>query len=143
PGYYSYYHGVEFNVVKRMSNRWMLRVGTAINGARETYGSTPLDHFGNPTRIDVDPLVNGGQYVVRSGGSGAGDVFVSAKWQFNANGVYVLPGNLEMGANVFGRQGYPFPIFRNVDLGRDGSYRVLLTPAIDTVRLNDLWDTDF
>jgi hypothetical protein len=142
PGYYSYYNGVEFSLVKRMANRWMMRLGAAINGAKEDYGSVPLDHFGNPTRIDVDPLVNGGQYVVRSGGSGAGDVFVSAKWQFNANGVYVLPGNLEIGANVFGRQGYPFPIFRNVDLGRDGSYRVLLTPAIDTVRLNDLWDTD-
>jgi len=142
PGYYSYYNGVEFAVVKRMANRWMSRIGAAINGAKERYGATPLDHFGNLTRIDVDPLVNGGQYVVRSGGSGAGDVFVSAKWQLNANGVYMLPGDVEVGANVFGRQGYPFPIYRNADLGRDGSYRVLLTPAIDAVRLKNLWNTD-
>ncbi|PWT80312.1 MAG: hypothetical protein C5B57_12425 [Blastocatellia bacterium] len=142
PGYYSYYNGVEFSVIKRMAHRWMTRIGAAINGAKENYGATPLDHFGNLTRIDVDPLVNGGQYVVRSGGSGAGDIFVSAKWQFNANGVYLFPGDVEVGANVFGRQGYPFPIYRNADLGRDGSYRVLLTPLIDTERLQDLWNTD-
>jgi hypothetical protein len=133
---------VEFAVVKRMADRWMARIGAAINGAQERYGATPVDHFGNLTRIDVDPLVNGGQYVVRSGGSGAGDVFVSAKWQINANGVYLFPGDVEAGVNVFGRQGYPFPIYRNADLGRDGSYRVLLTPDIDTVRLKNLWDTD-
>src|SRR5262249_46205063 len=100
------------------------------------------DHFGNLTRIDVDPLVNGGQYFVRGGGSGAGGIFVSAKWQINANGGYLFPGDVEAGVDVFGCPGCPFPLCRNADLGRDGSYRVLLTPEIDTVRLKNLWNTD-
>lgn len=142
PGYYSYYHGVELAVVKRMSHRWMLRVGAAYNDARETYGSTPTDDSGNPTRTDLNPLVNGGLFVVRSGGSGSGDIFINARWQFNANGVYVLPYDISVGANVFGRQGYPFPVYRSAALGLDGTYRVLVSPDVDTFRLANLWDAD-
>jgi hypothetical protein len=43
---------------------------------------------------------------------------------------------------VFGRQGYPFPVFRNISLGQDGSNRVLVSPAVDTFRLANLWNTD-
>ena len=41
PGYVSYYHGVEVSVVKRLSNRWMARVGFSMNQARETTATTP------------------------------------------------------------------------------------------------------
>lgn len=142
--YYSYFNGVEIAVVKRMSNKWMSRVGFSYNGAKENYGSTPRDNVanGNPTPTDTEPLNNGGQFVVRSSGSGAGDIFVNAKWQFNANAVYELPGGLEVAGNVFGRQGYPYPIFRQTSLGLDGSNRVLVTPAVDTIRLANLWNTD-
>lgn len=142
PGYYSYYHGVEVSVVKRMSNRWMMRVGAAYNDAKENYDSTPLNDAGNPTRTDLNPLINGGAFVVRSGGSGSGDIFINAKWQFNVNGVYVLPYDINLGANVFGRQGYPFPIYRSASLGLDGTYRVLISPGADTYRLANLWDAD-
>jgi hypothetical protein len=142
PGYYSYYNGLEVSVVKRMANRWMMRVGTAYNLPKENYGSTPLNDAGNPTRTDLNPLVNGGDFVVRSGGSGSGDIFVDAKWQFNVNGLYSFPHDINVGANVFGRQGYPFPVYRSASLGLDGTYRILLTPDIDTMRLKNLWDTD-
>ena len=142
PGYVSYYHGVEVSVVKRLSNRWMARVGFSMNQARETYGDNPVNDAGNPTRVDTSPLVNGGQYVMRSGGSGTGDIFMSAKWQLSANGVYQFPRDIEVGASLFGRQGYPFPVYRNVSLGLDGSRRVLVTPDIDTYRFDNLWDLD-
>lgn len=142
PGYYSYYNGVEVSVVKRMANRWMMRVGAAYNAAKENYGSTPLNDAGNPTRTDLNPLVSGGPFVVRSGGSGSGDIFINAKWQLNVNGVYTLPYDINVGANVFGRQGYPFPVYRSQSLGLDGTYRVLVSPDIDSLRLKNLWDTD-
>jgi hypothetical protein len=141
PGYYSYFHGVEVSAIKRMSNRWMMRVSAAYNDAREHY-DTPVNDAGNPTRTDLNPLVNSGQFVVRSGGSGSGDVFVSAKWQVSAQGVYVFPYDVEVGAALFGRQGYPFPVYRTAALGLDGSYRILLTPEIDTYRLDNLWNLD-
>ena len=79
---------------------------------------------------------------MRTSGSGAGDGFISAKWQFNANGVYMLPYNIELGANVFTRQGYPLALYRNASLGVDGNRRVLITPKIDSIRYDNLWDTD-
>jgi hypothetical protein len=142
PGFVSDYHGLEVQFVKRMANRWMARVGAAWNNARESYGDSPWNDLGNPTPTDLNPLQDGGPYVVRSGGSGSGDIFIHAKWQFNANAVYVFPWDIEVGANVFGRQGYPFPVYRTAGLGRDGTVRVLVSPEIDTYRLANLWNTD-
>lgn len=47
-----------------------------------------------------------------------------------------------MGASLFGRQGYPFPVYRSAALGLDGSRRILVSPAFDTYRLANLWDLD-
>ncbi len=142
PGYVSYYHGVEVSVVKRLANRWMARVGFSVNDAKERYGDTPVDQVGNPTRVDTSPLVSGGPFTVRSGGSGSGDIFINATWQLSANGLYQFPRGIEVGASLFGRQGYPFPIYQSAALGLDGSQRVLVSPELDTVRLANLWDLD-
>jgi hypothetical protein len=48
---------------------------------------------------------------------------------------------IEVSANVFARQGYPFPLFRQQAVGAD-SLSVLVTPAIDTLRYPNLRDTD-
>jgi hypothetical protein len=141
PGYRSYYNGIEFALTKRLSNRWMARVGAAWNEPRESY-DTPVNEVGNPTRTDTTPLVNGGAYTVRSGGSGAGDIFIHAKWSVNANALYMLPRDFTVAANLFGRQGYPFPVYRNAALGFEGSRRVLVSPELDTFRLDNLWDLD-
>jgi hypothetical protein len=143
PGYSTDYSGLELSMVKRMSNRWMARVGFSFNNAREHYDGAEArrNRQGNPTPTDTETLIDGGQYARLSGGSGAGDIFVNAKWQFNANGVYVLPYNVEAGLSVFGRQGYPFVPFRQTALGSD-SIRVLVVPEIDTFRLDNLWNTD-
>ena len=57
--------------------------------------------------------------------------------------MYQVPYGIELAANVFGRQGYPFPIYRgSVTLGLDTNQNVLVTPEIDTFRLDNVWDTD-
>ena len=104
------------------------------------------DTNGNPTPTVTEPLVNGGQFAPQSGGSGSGTIYINAKWQFNANALYQAPYGIELSANVFGRQGYPFPIVRSgttAALGADSALTVLLTPRIDTLRYPDLWNTDF
>ena len=73
---------------------------------------------------------------------GAGDVFIHGRWQLSANGMYVFPYDIEVGASLFGRQGYPFPIYQNVRLGLDSTRRVLVSPNLDTFRLDNLWDLD-
>jgi carboxypeptidase family protein/TonB-dependent receptor-like protein len=142
-GYATDYHGVELSAIKRLSNRWMARVGFAFNNAREHYQPQALyDTNGNPTRTITEPLVDGGQFAPLSSGNSAGTVFINAKWQFNANGMYEAPYGIEVSANVFGRQGYPWPLYRTQALGADSGLSVLVTPQIDTFRYDDVWDTD-
>jgi len=141
-GYGPTYHGVEVSVVKRMSDRWMMRAGFAYNNPREFFDGTPQNYLGNPTRTESSPLVQGGQVAPRSAGSGSGDVFVNGQWQVNINGAYMMPWGFEAAGNLFGRQGNPYPMFRAVALGQDGSTRVLVTPDIDTFRFDDIWNLD-
>ena len=142
-GYSTDYHGVEVSAIKRLSNKWMGRVGLTLNDAREHYAASALyDTNGNPTRTITEPLVDGGQYAPQSSGNSTGNVYINARWQFNANGMYQAPFGIDVSANVFGRQGYPFPLFRTQALGADTGLSVLVTPLIDTFRYDNVWDTD-
>jgi hypothetical protein len=142
-GFYTDYHGVEVSAVKRLSDRWMGRVGLSLNNAREHYATEALyDTNGNPTRTITEPLVDGGQMAPRIPGNSGGNFYMNARWQFNANGMYQAPYGVELAANVFGRQGYPFPLFRTQTLGADTSTAVLVTPKIDSFRYDNVWDTD-
>jgi hypothetical protein len=86
--------------------------------------------------------VDGGQFAPQSTGNGTGDIYVNAKWQFNGNAMYQAPYGIDLAVNVFGRQGYPFPIYRPLPSGSDSGLSVLLTPQIDTFRYDNVWDTD-
>jgi hypothetical protein len=147
PGYYTDYHGIEIGLVKRLSNKWMSRIGVSWNNAREHFTDPAglYDTNGNPTPTLSEPLKDGGQFAPQSGGSGAGNVYTNAKWQINANGLYQAPYGIEVSGNLFGRQGYPYPMFRqgtSAALGADSSLQVLVTPQIDYFRYPSLWDTD-
>jgi hypothetical protein len=147
PGYFTDYNGIEVGLNKRLSNRWMGRVGFSWNNAREHFDDPNgmYDTNGNPTPTATEPLKNGGQFAPQSGGSGSGTIYINAKWQFNANAMYQAPLGLELSANVFGRQGYPQPFTRTgttAALGADSGITVLLSPEIDTFRYPNLWNTD-
>ena len=142
PGYYTTYNGLEVSMVKRLSHHWMGRATFSYNNAREFYAANPQNHNGNPTRTETEPLVNGGQYAPQSGGSGSGEIFINAKWQVNLNALYQLPHGFDVGANVFGRQGYPYPMNESAKVGTDPAPLVLVTPQIDSFRYPNLWDGD-
>src|SRR5437773_31456 len=134
-------------MVKRLSNRWMARAGFSWNNARDHFSDPAgiYDTNGNPTPTLSEPLKDGGQFAPQSGGSGAGNVYTNAKWQFNGNAMYEAPAGIEISGNVFGRQGYPYPMFRqgtSAALGGDSSLSVLVTPQIDYFRYPNLWNTD-
>jgi hypothetical protein len=104
--------------------------------------AVPVNETGNPTRSDTFPLIDGGQWAPRSGGSGSGDVFINQRWNFNANGAYQAAWGIELAGNLFGKQGTPYPYFRNAALGREGNVRVLLNPELDSNRFATLWNLD-
>lgn len=152
PDYHSIYSGLEMTLNKRLANRWMARVAFSLNDWHEVYdGAAAIQ---NPTRTDSTssgafgagtlsgPGTTGGQIAPRSGGSGKGDIFYNARWQLNANGFYQLPGGLEVGANVFGRQGYVKPLIFQLTAGADSTVRALATPNLDDNRYPNLWDAD-
>lgn len=89
----------------------------------------------------TEPLVDGGQFAPQSSGQGLGNIYINAKWQFNANGFYQLGGGFEIGANLFGRQGYAEPLIFQKSTP-DGRLRVMAVPEIDTLRYPNLWDLD-
>jgi hypothetical protein len=150
PDYNTSFNGFELTLNKRLSNRWMARAAFSYNNWVEHPGA---GSFQNPTRTDSTtgqvagalsgPLVDGGQIAPRSGGSGKGDIFYNAKWQFNANGFYQLGYGFELGANLFGREGYVRPFVFQVSDGADGRIRALGTANIDDNRYPNLWDLDF
>ena len=156
PQYSTGYNGLELTLVKRMSNKWFARAAFSWMDWHENLEG-PLA-IQNPTRTDVTggqagvaedgksgPQVNGGQVAPRSGGSGKGDIFYNARWQFVLNGLYQLPGNFEIGTSVFGRQGYVFPVVLRLPAGGDSSsqFRTLAVPTLDTNRYDSVWDADF
>jgi hypothetical protein len=139
PGYVVDYHGLELTLVKRLSGRWMGRLAFSYNNAREHFGTAEgrYDTNGNPTRTVAEPLVDGGQHAPQA----SPGVYLNAKWQFAASGMHQTAYGLEVAASVFGRQGYPFPVYRSQTLGAD-TLSVLLTPLVDTYRLPSVWNTD-
>jgi len=147
PGYYTDNHGLEFAVTKRLADKWMGRLSLAFNNAREHYTdpSGVYDTNGNPTPTITEPLVDGGAFAPQSTGNSGNVYYMNARWQFNANGMYEAPYGIQLAANVFGRQGYPMPLYRpgsTAALGGDSSLNVLVTPTIDAVRYDNVWDTD-
>jgi len=130
-----------------MSSKWMGRLSLAFNNAREHFTDPNgiYDTNGNPTPTITEPLVDGGAYAPQSSGNGQGAIYMNARWQFDANGMYQAPYGIQIAANVFGRQGYPEPLFRpgsSAALGADSSLNVLVSPTIDYVRYPNVWDTD-
>lgn len=143
PGYYIDYHGLEVHVVKRLSNRWMGRLALSFNNSREHFKAVEgrYNTNGNPTGTPAEPLIDGGQYAPTQ--SVSTGIFMNAKWQMNANAMYQAPYGIEIAANLFGRQGYPLPIYRGgITLGSDQNQNILVSPRLDSFRLANVWDTD-
>jgi hypothetical protein len=154
PDYSTGYNGIELTFVKRMSKKWFARAAFSLMDWHENIeGPNAIQ---NPTRTDTTggqagtaqngnsgPGVDGGQLAPRSGGSGKGDIFYNARWQMVVNALYQLPANFEIGASVFGRQGYVFPVVLRMDAGGDGTLRTLATPTIDDQRYDNVWNADF
>jgi hypothetical protein len=142
PDFYTDYHGIEVGFVKRLSNGWMGQAHVTWNNAREHFTSPAgmYDTNGNPTPTTAEPLKDGGQFAPQ-----VGNVFLNSKWMLNVNAMYQAPYGIEVSGNLFGRQGYPFPLFRPgtaAALGADASLSVLVTPQIDYFRYPNLWTTD-
>ena len=111
-GYSQRYLGFEFAATKRLSNRWMARLGFSTNDHKEYFDD--LTAMGDPTSIavtnlntGVGPNQDGGLVVRQSGGSGKSGIYqVLPKYQFIATGLYQAKWGINLAANMVNRQGF-------------------------------------
>ncbi len=154
-GFTTDYNGLELQLTKRLANRWMMHASAAytdwtqkVSGANGCTGNATTGWAG-PTNV-LTPFGpscgNNVQTFEQSAGSGAkGDVFLSSKYQFNVSGMYQLPLNFNIAANLFGRQGYLEPYYAAVSGGDTGTSlgtRKVMVGSSDDHRLKNLYQLD-
>lgn len=141
-GYHQRFLGFEVSATKRLSNRWQARAGFSTNDQREFFDN-PATSIEDPTPTcragACSPLVNGGEVLYPSGGSGKSNIFVALPtYQFVANGMYQGPWGFNFAANLIARQGYAEPFYMsNVVTGDPLSNRksILLSRDVNSDRL--------
>jgi hypothetical protein len=153
PGYHQRYLGAELTLTKRLSNRWMARVGFSTNSHRE-YFDNPATSLADPTaRVDATSNnysllgfnQNGGTVIRSSAGSGKSNLYVTpAQWQIVANGLWQGPLGLNFGGSMLGRQGWSRIYYSSNEASADpieGAKDVIVIPNADS-RLPSIWSVD-
>ncbi len=114
PGYQQDYKALDLIATKRLSNKWMLRGWFTYSKWTQ---KVPRNSLQDPTNFQGGTAEDGGDVAVSAGSvSGAfGDVWMgTARWQANVNGLYQLPRDMYISANVQARQGYGIPFYHRV-----------------------------
>ncbi|HVR41860.1 MAG TPA: carboxypeptidase regulatory-like domain-containing protein, partial [Thermoanaerobaculia bacterium] len=117
PDYEQNYDGIELSLIKRLSNRWMMRGSFTWNDWTHDVGPGAI----------VDPTVSlsgsgcnicDGSDVVQGSGSTSGTkngVYINSKWSYNVTGLYQIPVvEMNFGFSILGREGYPIPYVHSV-----------------------------
>ena len=132
------YNGVEASATKRMANHWMLNTSFSYNSTIEHYGD---GDFQNPNNIDK---FNGAQYAPQTSGSGIGNVFLNAKWQYKLSGLYQFPYQINLSAFYNTRQGYPWQPAVQVltSLPNGGGQPTMILDPIGDARLPNFQNLD-
>ncbi len=158
PGFTTNYNGVEMQLTKRLSNRWMAHASAAYTDWRTSNkggdsclaSSAGLGAWKGPTNVLTTTLgascADNVQAFESSQGSGSkADVNLSSKWQFNVSGLYQLPLNFNVAANLFARQGYLQVYYASItggDVGTSLGSRKVIVGSSDDHRLNNLYQLD-
>ncbi len=144
PAYDQKYSGLELTLNKRLSNKWMARGSFAYNDWKQSNGLDGCVDPNNQITNGVGATCPGNDIIARrSAGSGDfADVFINAKWQFNVAGLYELPLGFSVAANVFGRQGYPYPNWVVINPGDGLGNRTILVGKLDDRRHENVYNAD-
>lgn len=143
PDYHQRYAGVEIAVEKRLSGRWMARLGFSTNDHREYFGSPRA--FIDPTPTPASPNRHGGQVMRETAGSGKTGIFmVLPKYQGFAGGMYRARWGINLAASLLVRQGYAMPYHRSLVPTGDAldPLKTLLLVDVDDFRLPPVTSLD-
>ena len=130
-GYHIRNWNVDFTATKRLASRWMMRGGVTLQNNQEFFDD-PSKALQDPTPravttesplfVPASPAFNGGVLVNSvGGGAGArGDVFMQAKWSYNAMALYQLPWGISVAGTLVRAPGIPAPAVCDREPGRVG-----------------------
>jgi hypothetical protein len=114
PGYHQQYLGFEVQATKRLSDRWMGRIGFSTSTHRE-YLDDPSVAIQDPTSTTIFPNIDGGVVVTPSSASGKSEIYMlSPRYQINASGLYQLPYGINVAGNLVARDGFGQPYYATV-----------------------------
>jgi hypothetical protein len=152
-GYHQRYMGLEASATKRLSNRWMARLGFSTNKHQEFFDNRataiqdPTQMPGASLTTGAGPLVDGGLVVTQSGGSGKSGIFsILPLYQFIGTGLYQAPYGIDLGFNWNLRQGFGQPWHRtNVATAGDAfsARKTVLVTDVGDHRLPAVQTLDF
>ena len=114
PDYSQQYLGFEMQATKRLSNRWMARVGFSTNRHTEHFDGDCGD-TGSGTSTTW-PNIEGGAFVTGTSGSGKSEIYlILPRYQVTASGMYQLGYGINLAGNLVAREGYGMPFFEPVE----------------------------
>jgi len=136
------YKGASLTFNKRLANRWMFRG----NFSYSDWYYSQVDHA-DPTPLLGQPNREGDAVLQGSGtGSGSkGGIYINSKWSYSLNGLYQVapdrPWGFNAALNLTGREAYPVPYFRRVQLPPNEQFAlqsILVTNRPDSFRLDNI-----
>ena len=131
-GYSQRFVGFELAATKRLSDRWMARLGFSNNDHREYFDSNAARV--DPTPSLANPNKDGGIVMRSSLGSGKSGIYqVLPKYQFIATGLYQARWGINLAANMVNRQGFATPYHRNQVATADPVTRLKTVLLVDDV----------
>jgi hypothetical protein len=149
PGATQRYYGVDLSIVKRLSDHWTARASFGWNSFKQYLSPDSIQDPNNYWYQNGQTAQNCGSPPQSScpavGFSSKDSVFINANWQFNVNAMYEGPYGIQLGANMFGRQGYPNPYYVRTKAhdaaGISHTYLILID-QVDTYRYPDVYQLD-
>ena len=143
PDYEQTYDGIEVNLVKRLSNRWMARANVSFNDWEQNVGP---NGYVDPTpfRTTYGCYSCDGAAVVQGSGTGSGakgGVYINSGWSYNITGLYQIPVvDVNFGVSAIGREGYPIPYAHRI--GTSEGNKFVLADGVEGNRLEDIFQLD-
>jgi Carboxypeptidase regulatory-like domain len=151
PDYHTTYNGVELQMTKRLSHKWMAHASFTWTDWKEHVGNKSAGCI-DPTNLRGNSKYNpdgntcaDGDIAYFGGASNSGSfgyVFINSKWAFNINGLYQLPWNFNIAANLYGRQGYPIPYYVRYNAGDGLGGKNVAIGNADNARNSNVYQLD-
>jgi hypothetical protein len=148
PGATQRYYGIDFSVIKRLSENWMVRGNFGWNSFKNHIKAESIQDPNNLWDLGGQNCGSVPQdSCLAAGWSSRTSIFLNGSWQFNVNALYQGPWGITLGANFFGRQGFPNPYYvrvRGVEdaAGINQTYFIQID-QLDTFRYDNVYQLDF